>query len=139
MEKRKYPEKRKPKRNHTQWFDMERIIKQWNFVPDLYYVFQTKDGWFVFQKDGFFEGNYENNGEYFRKVFPLPFWEYGDGCIVYGYVGIIKTLHMSILEGRFVFLKPLMTAAYILHHSATIKTEKNLIKYKENEIWKVKQ
>ena len=138
MKKGNYPENRKTKRKHTQWFDMERIIKDWNFVPSLYYVFQTEEGWYVFEKDSYFQGNYEYNGEYFRRVFPLPFWEYGNGCMVYGYVGIIKTSHMGIMEGRFVFMKPVMTAAYVFNHSAGIKTQKNLTKYIENEIWKVK-
>ena len=108
----KYPKRRKKKRPHTQWMNFDRVVCTWGEVPSLYYIWQLPiddeggKGWFACKKEKtYFEGFYLIHGEYFSKVFEVPFWEYGNGSVVLGYVAVIYKSNFGIHKGRFVFLK----------------------------------
>ena len=109
----KYPKRRKKKRPHTQWMNFDRVVYSWGEVPSMYYIWLLPTGvdggnerWYACKKErSYFEGYYHIQGEYFRRVFELPFWEYGNGAVVVGYVAVVYKSNFGIHKGRFVFLK----------------------------------
>jgi hypothetical protein len=135
-----YPKTRKKKRKHAQFMDYSRVVGDWGFSPSLYYVYHVDDlgAWYACQPDRNFFGNIEVGGEYFRPVISLPFYNGGNGDVVYGYVGVIHHRNMSIHEGRFVFVKNPMNIGQELSYVLGIKREINLQKYKKFELWKTK-
>lgn len=131
-----YPVKRKKKRKHTQFMDWDRVLVDWKFVPRMYYVFAIPEkGWWVCLPDKNFYGNIEVQGYYYRPVMQLPFYEFGSGDMVYGYVGVISHRHKAIHEGRFVFVKNVMNAGRELSQVLAYKYKVHLEKYKEVYLW----
>lgn len=133
-----YPYKRKKKRFHSQFVNMDRVLEQWGFVPRLYYVFFIKDRYYACLPDANFIGNVRVGDEYFRPVIELPDFEHGSGCVVYGYVGVVQYSSMGILKGRFVFVKNDMNIGLDLTRALSFKSEIHFEKYKKFEIWKKK-
>ncbi len=123
-----YPNKRKKKRKHIQWFNLERVVKDWGFIPEYHYVFDLKSrGWWVCKEEpNAFCGNFEYEKRFFRRVYPLKVFDGKNGMMVLGYVGVITYSHMSIHNGRFVFVKDAMNPAHALNYAVSIKREEKL-------------
>ena len=135
-----YPAKRKKKKPHVQWFDFHRVVEKWNIVPSVFYMFAIpeKGGWWACKLDRPFFGNIECQGDYYKPVYKVDYYDGQSGDSVYGYVGVIYYCNMSIEKGRFVFVKNPMNMGLELSHVLCFKTKLNLEKYKKFEIWKKK-
>ena len=122
-----YPKRRKKKRNHIQWFNLERVVKDWGFIPEYYYILDLKSrGWWACKEANEFPGNFEHKGKQYRKVYPVKTFDGQNGMMVLGYVGVIYYSHMSIYKGRFVFVKDAMNPAHALNYAVSIKREEKL-------------
>ena len=130
-----YPKTRKKKRDHTQFMDYERVLDTWGFVPRMYHIFRINNDYWACLADGNFYGNIESEGEFFRPVIKLPFWEFGNGAVVYGYIGVISYSSMGIHNGRFIFMKNAMSAAQELSQVVAYKYKVHLEKYKRVYLW----
>lgn len=146
IEKRKskgfhfYPKKRKKKRKHTQFMEYERVLHDWGFIPSMFHIFPVEQGskmtWWACLPDANFYGNIEVQGEYFKPVWPLDFYDGSAGDVVYGYIGVVYYSHGAIYQGKFVFMKNPMNAGKDLTHALQIKRKVNFERFKMFEIWK---
>jgi hypothetical protein len=131
-----YPKNRKKKRFHSQFIDYERVLDSWCFTPSLYYIFRINNAFYACLPDVDFYGNIQVNGEYFRPVIRLKDFEHGNGCVVYGYIGVVQRSCMGIMKARFVFVKNAMNPGLYYTKALSFKTKLHLEKFKRYEIWK---
>lgn len=131
-----YPENRKKKRVHVQWFNLERVTDKWMVSPEYFYMFQIKGEWWACTPEGNFYGNIEINGDYYRPAWPVAFYDGQNGDIVIGYVGVIYYSNMGVHKGRFVFVKNHLSAGEELSRALGYKQQVREEYYKKFEIWK---
>lgn len=133
-----YPSNRKKKRFHNQFISMDRVLDDYGFSPRLFYIFLIDCKYYACLPDVNFYGNIKVGDEYFRPVIELPGFEYGEGCVVYGYIGVVQRSNKGILNGRFVFVKNGMGVGQELTRAVSFKRKVMFEKYKKYEIWKKK-
>jgi len=133
-----YPVRRKKKRLHVQFISYARVLDNWGFVPSIYYIFAIENrGWWACLPDANYFDNIEVDGDFYRPMYEIPFYDGGHGDAVYGYVGVIYHYCKAIDSGRFVFVKnPVTSAGQELSFALSIKRKINLEKFKKFEIWK---
>lgn len=138
MGKRFYPKNRKKKRKHIQYMDYDRVIKKWQFTPDMYYIFKIDNVWYACLPDAHFIGNIIADGEYFRPVHKIDHYNGNNGDAVYGYVGVIYSTNLSMYITRFVFMKNPMNIGSELSYILSFTRRDSFPNYIKNEIWKQK-
>ena len=131
-----YPEKRKKKRLHVQLISFERVTERWQITPFMFYMFFIDNSWWACEPEGNFYGNVCIDGDYYKQVYPVDFYDGQNGDVVMGYVGVINSGNMSIHKGRLVFVKNALSAGVELSRSLTYKSEVRMDYYKRFEIWK---
>jgi predicted heme/steroid binding protein len=108
--KHRYPEKRKKKDIHVQWMSFDRVLKTWGMSVDYYYMFKVDKQWWACQPSGYFIGNLDVDGDYFKPYFNVKYYDGQNGDVIIGYMGVIYYHSMAIYKGRFVFVKNALSA-----------------------------
>lgn len=117
--------------------DYDRVVVDWEIVPRMYHIFKIKDLWYACLPDRYFFDNIIVDGECFKPVYLLKFYDGQSGDVVYGYVGVGKYENMSLYKSRFVFVKNPMNIGQELSYVLSFKRRDALPNYIKNELWKV--
>jgi len=131
-----YPEKRKKKRSHAQFFRFYRVIDKWKIVPEIHYMFKIDGEFWACKPDSLFNDNLIVGGSTYKPVHSLVDYDGQEGDMVYGYVAIINSANMGVTLSRFVLMKdPVMEMSLDLSYFVGIKSKIHKEKYIKYYLW----